>query len=183
MLVDSLKEEEEMEGGAAWLKMVKDLRLLAFDMDNDDGWAMLGVSKLEGPEPDKNTIFKRAGLINDILDTTPDAALEPQEQATRARWVCRVQVVKLQCAGELREVIKTRKQMEIMKDRLPRWAEAAPTVVEHVMREVGKPSICALNMSNLLRSGEMRADGAQVRNTNGRKGVGERAGERRPGHS
>ena len=65
----------------------------------------------------------------------------------------------MQCVGELKEVIKTRKQMKIAKDRLPRWAEAEPMVVEHIMREVAAPSICALNLSNVLKSGTMRAEG------------------------
>eukprot|EP00972_Heterocapsa_arctica_P076083 11220261-Heterocapsa_arctica.AAC.1 len=42
--------------------------------------------------------------------------------------------------------------MKVAKDRLPRWAEASVEVTEHIMKEVDLQSICALSLSNILRS-------------------------------
>ena len=37
MIVEDMREEEGMQGGPAWRKVLKDLRLLGFDMGGKDG--------------------------------------------------------------------------------------------------------------------------------------------------
>eukprot|EP00972_Heterocapsa_arctica_P012279 1800266-Heterocapsa_arctica.AAC.1 len=86
-----------------------------------------------------------------------DAALEPQEQAERAKWICKASEAKEQCLTELQNVQKTRKQMNVAKDRLPRWAEASVGVMEHIMKENDYGSISVLSLSNILRSGRPSA--------------------------
>ena len=51
-----------------------------------------------------------------------------------------------------------RKKLKLPKDRLPRWAEATTAVIEYIMGEVHRKSVCMLNMSNLLRSSAPRSD-------------------------
>jgi len=149
---------EEVEGGQAWQELVKTLRVLGFDLSKKDGWELLGLPKFDGPDPDKATVLRRAGLVDDLLDKANDTVLEPEEQAKRAEWVCRVAKAKSQCVEELREVRRLRGQMKVAKDRLPRWAEAPRDVVEHIMKEIGWPSVCALGLSNVLKSEKPQAE-------------------------
>ena len=162
MLVDTPAQIDGFQGGAVWRQLQKDLKLLGFNMDEEDGWDLLGLCKYEGPEPDKATIARRAGLLNDLLGTTSDSSLEPSEQAMRAKWICRVGDAKAQCTDELKEVQTARQQAKTSKDRLPRWAEADAAVVEHVLEEVDGESICMLNLSNVLRSHDPHVDGHHV---------------------
>ena len=53
---------------------------------------------------------------------------------------------------------RERKQLQVAKDRLPRWAEATTAVSEHIMDEVDQKGVCMLNMSNLLRSAAPRTN-------------------------
>ena len=59
MLVDDPEGEDELQGGTVWRMILKDLKLLGFNMDEEDGWAMLGLCRYEGPEVDKATIGKK----------------------------------------------------------------------------------------------------------------------------
>lgn len=52
-----------------------------------------------------------------------------------------------------------------MRERLPRWAEAAPPVVGHIRQDIELPSVCALRLSNVLRSGEHRVEMRQFATT------------------
>lgn len=74
---------EEVEGGQAWQELVKTLRVLGFDLSKKDGWELLGLPKFDGPDPDKATVLRRAGLVDDLLDKANDTVLEPEEQAKR----------------------------------------------------------------------------------------------------
>ena len=130
----------------------KDLMMLGYRMEETDFWKLMGIAKLEGPEPDKAVINRRVGVLSDLLGTLSDAMLEPAEQSQRARWICKIVEAEKTCLEELREVQKLRKTMKLQKDRLPRWAEADANVVEHIIKEVQHPSACMLQLSNILRS-------------------------------
>ena len=104
---------EEVEGGQAWQELVKTLRVLGFDLSKKDGWELLGLPKFDGPDPDKATVLRRAGLVDDLLDKANDTVLEPEEQAKRAEWVCRLAEARSQCVGELGEVRRIRGQIKV----------------------------------------------------------------------
>ena len=162
MAVDTPVVEEHADASRLWGQILKDLQLLGFHMDAKNGLDKFGLYKFEGPEPDKTTILRRAGLLNDLLGAISDSTLEPAEQAHRAQWLCEVADEQNQCLTELRDVQRERKKMLMAKDRLPRWAEAEAGVLEHIMREVDTESVCMLNLSNVLRSRDPLLPGHHV---------------------
>ena len=158
MVVDSPEEADDTVNTTPWGKLEKDTNEMGFYMESDDLWYVLGLQRMEGPENDKVTISKRAGIINDKLASISDAKLEPQERAKKAKWISKVDEAQAHCLGELPMIQMERKKLKVPKDRLPRWAEATTAVSEYIMEEVDQKSVCMLNMSNLLRSAAPRSD-------------------------
>ena len=51
---------------------------MAYNINAEDGWELLGMLKYEGPEPDLMMIQHRSGLLQDLLLKAGSAALEPE---------------------------------------------------------------------------------------------------------
>ena len=158
MVVDAPEETDDTKDATHWNKLVKWTSGMGFYPDSEDLWNVLGLKRMEGPENDKVTINKRANIINDKLASISDAKLEPEERAEKAMWISKVAEAQEHCLGELKTIQMERKKLKLPKDRLPRWAEATTAVIEYIMGEVHRKSVCMLNMSNLLRSSAPRSD-------------------------
>jgi hypothetical protein len=152
MLVD-YANRKSCDGSPSWCKLNGLLSNLGYDFGSDYCWNRLGIAKYEGPNVSKQIIGRRGSIAVDILDSIPDALLRPDEIATKARWTVEIADMTAMCLVELREVVMIRKQpSKWSKDRLQRWAEASPRVIEHILSNLEKPSLCLLNLSNVLNS-------------------------------
>jgi hypothetical protein len=152
MLVD-YANRKSCDGSPAWCKLTGLLCNLGYDFVSDCCWNRLGIAKYEGPDPSKQLIGRRGSIATDILGSVPDTSLRPEEIAIKARWTVEMSNLTSMCLSELREVARVRKQSSGgKKDRLQRWAEASPMVIEHILNNLDKPSLCLLGLSNILES-------------------------------
>ncbi|CAK0907031.1 unnamed protein product [Prorocentrum cordatum] len=157
MSVDAMGDGATASGSPPWVALCRDLRLLGYDLNLDDGWDRLGLCK-EGPAPDKALVLRRAGLLGDLLNSVADGPLTEPERAMKRSWISRATEAHQQCLSELQEVLRVRQLQRVAEDRLPRWAEAEPVVVEHSVHEAGIPCTCLLNLSRILRARPQTAD-------------------------
>ena len=88
---------------------------MGFLVDDISAWNFMGIPKMESADPDKNVIKGRASILKDILETTSDASLDPEEKAMRARLIFMVEENKDKCSKELPEVLKMRKEAKKVK--------------------------------------------------------------------
>ena len=154
--VTEVKEAKYEASSAAWGILRRDIDMLGFRMEEEDSWNVLGLYKMEGPEPDTLTINRRAAVLKDLLETISDAALEPAEQEARAEWVCKIRAVRERCLQEVTEVKRLRRAAKVAKDRQPRWYEIDAATTEWLLRQTDDNTTCAINLSNVLRSREAR---------------------------
>ena len=63
LLVDTPSDAEGGDGSAAWGLVKKDLMMLGYRLEAAEAWKLLGIAKLEGPEPDKAVINRRVGMV------------------------------------------------------------------------------------------------------------------------
>ena len=152
MSVDAIGDGSSATGSPAWAALCRDLSLFGYDLHVDDAWDRFGLCKMEGPAPDKALVLRRAGLLGDLLNSVADGPLTEPEREMKRNWISRATEAHQQCLNELKEVLRVRKMQKVAKDRLPRWAEAEPAVVEHLVHEAGVPCTCLLNLSRIIRA-------------------------------
>jgi hypothetical protein len=152
MLVD-YANRKSCDGSPAWCKLTGLLSNLGYDFGSEYCWNRLGIAKYEGPDVSKQLIGRRGSIAEDILGSVPDTLLRPEEIAIKARWTVEIAHMTSMCLSELRDVVMIRRQpSRWSKDRLQRWAEASPLVIEHILNNLEKPSLCLLSLSNVLKS-------------------------------
>ncbi|CAK0856827.1 unnamed protein product [Prorocentrum cordatum] len=136
----SLPDEASSAASPAWHHMTRDVGMLGYHMEGTDGWKLFGITKYEGLDPGRATIHRPADLLQDL------------EQDAKREWLHKGDIALQQCIGELKNVMRERKDMLSTKDRLPCWVEADAAVLEHLMKEISRGSSCMLKLSNVLRS-------------------------------
>jgi hypothetical protein len=68
LMLEDFEAAKEDLGSDAWKEWRKDLRLMDYHVDREDGWLFLGIPKYEGKEPDKGIIMRRTGMLSDMVE-------------------------------------------------------------------------------------------------------------------
>jgi hypothetical protein len=145
--------KKSCDGSPAWCKLTGLLSNLGYDFGSDHCWKRLGIAKYEGPNISKQLIGRRGSIAEDILGSIPDTLLRPGEIATKARWTVETAYMTASCLEELPDAVRMRGQSsKLSKDRLQRWAEASPRVIDYILSNLEGSSLCLLNLSNVLKA-------------------------------
>ena len=163
------QEPAREEGSTTWRTLMTRCRQMGFLVEDGSAWNFLGIPKMESADPDKNIIKGRSGILKDILETTSDASLDPEETAKRARLIYKLGEYRDECLKELPEVLKLRKESRKGRDKLMRWAEIDLNTRIGLGKDFGTGTLEALSLSNILEAdnGLIHIDVEQARTFTG----------------
>ena len=130
---------------ATWEETHKQLRILGFKPEHDDPWALLGLTKLEGPTPD-------VGDINSRLRTGRQLASlcsNPCDIIHAQAFVGKLGLSARTCLETLPAVLRERKKLEKVSCGW-RWMEVCPDLLAYLCKEFGCDGWkMGLHMTNL----------------------------------
>ena len=142
-----------VDGSEKWIDMRTGAHHMGFMIEEKtDHWEFLGVSKMESAEPDRNFIRGRHSELKDYLEKFSDDQLDPDEVTKRAQLVTFLEIAKDTVLKELPGVIKERKKIKPVKDKLPRWAETDKQFKIALALDFEKDTIDGTGLSNILQT-------------------------------
>ena len=125
------------------------LTSLAYGIDDDDPWAILGLSRLEGPKPDLNMLLSRRDVATKLIDagttTTLDDATRPRLDRLREKLVNASD----ECCSNLESILRERRALKGRPRNIPRWMEPSPTIFEYLSTQMAGQGQLAMHLSNL----------------------------------
>ncbi len=94
-------------------------------MSLEGGWAILGISRLKGPKPNKALIENRGDVAIKLLTEFGKPSAIPEV----ARYLASIQSAMQNCLAELETVLLERRTVQSDPKGLPKWQEVEPCLI------------------------------------------------------
>ena len=112
-------------------------------------WAVLGVAKLIGEPPTKESIGRRAGLLRDLLSVVGTSSSQASsEDKAKEVLLSGAAEAESRCNSELPGVLLERKRQKVGAQSVPQWQEPSPQLYKF-LESKGTVTLCLSNLQAL----------------------------------
>ena len=139
-----------------WPQCKAQLARLGFYPESEDPWILLGLHKLEGPDPNAGDIVSRQRSGTHFAHACMSAKHDIGTQAQAKEFICMIEGAASKCIQELPQILRERKQLN--KNSFSwRWMEVCPEFLHFLNVALNRNEDgvggwkMALHMSNLLQ--------------------------------
>ena len=136
-----------------WSAAKQVLEFLAYCVDADDPWRLLGIPREEGPLPDQEMIERRTQLGTQFTSLRHTIKWTPSDQVAAEEFEKRLADSKRVCLIDLPRM--QREKRNLRHKSVPRWMEPSPELTQFLHDRAVQSRLChkiGLHLSNLLKT-------------------------------